>query len=81
VSSANRSGDPTPSTCDAVEATFGGAVEVYLCAPEPLVGTASTVVDLAHGEPVTVRVGAVSERNVADALRDVVTSRGSEDPV
>jgi len=54
---------------------------VYLCAPEPLVGSASTVIDLAHGEPVVVRVGAVSERNLADGLREVVTSRGSEDPV
>jgi tRNA threonylcarbamoyl adenosine modification protein (Sua5/YciO/YrdC/YwlC family) len=71
VSSANRSGDPTPSTCDAVEAAFGGAVEVYLCAPEALSGSASTVVDLASGTWSVLRAGAVPDDELADALRDV----------
>jgi len=71
VSSANRSGDPTPSTCDAVEAAFGGAVEVYLCAPEALSGSASTVVDLASGTWSVLRAGAVPDNELADALRDV----------
>ena len=71
VTSANRSGAPTSSTCDEVEAAFGGAVEVYLCAPDALGRSASTVVDLAHGEPSVLRRGSVSEREVAVALRDV----------
>jgi tRNA threonylcarbamoyl adenosine modification protein (Sua5/YciO/YrdC/YwlC family) len=71
VSSANRSGDPTPSTCDAVEAAFGGAVEVYLCAPEALSGSASTVVDLTSGTWSVLRAGAVPDDELADALRDV----------
>jgi len=71
VSSANRSGDPTPSTCDAVEATFGGAVDVYLCAPEALSGSASTVVELASGTWRVLRAGAVPDEELADALRDV----------
>ena len=81
VSSANRSGAPTPSTCDEIEAAFGGDVEVYLCAPEPLVGSASTVVDLAHGEPVVVRAGAVSERAIAEALHELRSPGGAEAPV
>ena len=70
VTSANRSGAPTPATCDGLQATFGDAVEVYLCAPEPLEGAASTVIDLAHGEPRVLRLGSVSELAVAEALRD-----------
>jgi L-threonylcarbamoyladenylate synthase len=71
VSSANRSGDPTPSTCEAVEAAFGGAVEVYLCASEALSGSASTVVDLASGTWSVLRAGALPDDELADALRDV----------
>ena len=76
-----RTGAPTPTTCDGVEATFADAVEVYLCAPEPLTGSASTVVDLAHGEPSVLREGAVSERAIADALRDLGPPGSSQGPV
>lgn len=72
VTSANRSGAPTPATCDELRATFGVAVDVYLCAPEPLGGSASTVVDLLHDAPRVLRRGAVSERDVLEALRDHV---------
>jgi tRNA threonylcarbamoyl adenosine modification protein (Sua5/YciO/YrdC/YwlC family) len=72
VTSANRSGAPTPATCDELRATFGAAVDVYLCAPEPLGGSASTVVDLLHDAPRVLRRGAVSEREVLEALRDPV---------
>jgi L-threonylcarbamoyladenylate synthase len=81
VTSANRSGAPTPTTCDGVEATFADAVEVYLCAPEPLTASASTVVDLAHGEPSVLREGAVSERAIAEALRDLGPPGSSQGPV
>ncbi len=43
-------------------------------------GSASTVVDLAHGEPSVVRAGAVSERAIAEALRDVATARRLRGP-
>jgi tRNA threonylcarbamoyl adenosine modification protein (Sua5/YciO/YrdC/YwlC family) len=68
VTSANRSGEPTPSTCDGVVAAFGAEVAVYLCADAPLEGAASSVVDLAHGEPRMLRPGAVSETDVREAL-------------
>jgi tRNA threonylcarbamoyl adenosine modification protein (Sua5/YciO/YrdC/YwlC family) len=68
VTSANRSGAPTPPTCDGVLDVFGEVVAVYLCQEAPLQGRASTVVDLAHGEPVILRRGAVGEDDVLAAL-------------
>lgn len=70
VTSANRSGRPTPATCEGVHAAFGELVAVYLCDASPLEGTASTVVDLAHGEPRFLRVGALAEGEVSAALGD-----------
>ena len=69
VTSANVSSEPTPSTCEGVEQVFGDRVDVYLCEAEPLEGRASTVVDLAHGEPRILRVGTVTEDQVLAALR------------
>jgi L-threonylcarbamoyladenylate synthase len=68
VTSANRSGEPTPSTCDGVLAVFGDRVAVYLCDAAPLVGSASTVVDLAHGDARFLRVGALATDVVLSAL-------------
>jgi tRNA threonylcarbamoyl adenosine modification protein (Sua5/YciO/YrdC/YwlC family) len=65
VTSANRSAEPTPITCEEVERVLGEAVDVYLCEAEPLARAASTVVDLAQGEPRLLREGAIS---VADVL-------------
>jgi tRNA threonylcarbamoyl adenosine modification protein (Sua5/YciO/YrdC/YwlC family) len=69
VTSANRSGEATPTSCDGVANVFGDAVEVYLCA-DPIAGVASTVVDLAHGEPRVLRAGGVGERAVRAALAE-----------
>ena len=71
VTSANRSGEPTPETCAGLTDVFGRAVEGYLCASEPLLGHPSTVVDLASGPYRVLRAGAILEDEVADALRDV----------
>lgn len=46
VTSANRSGDEPAATCDALVATFGDEVAVYLCQDDPLAGASSTVVSL-----------------------------------
>jgi tRNA A37 threonylcarbamoyladenosine synthetase subunit TsaC/SUA5/YrdC len=59
VTSANRSGDPTPTTCDEIVEAFGDLVSVYLCRDEPLVGAPSTVVDLAGEVPRVLREGAI----------------------
>ncbi|MGZ8571880.1 MAG: L-threonylcarbamoyladenylate synthase [Actinomycetota bacterium] len=73
VTSANRSGDPPARTCDELLTAFGDLVAIYLCQDEPLEGAASTVVDLAHGEPAVLREGALG----ADEIARILTS---EDP-
>ena len=65
VTSANRSGEPPVSECEALDRVFGEAVSVTLCQDEPLVGRPSTVVDLAHGDPRVLREGVLG----ADAIR------------
>ncbi len=68
VTSANRSGRSTPSTCQELRAIFGASVDVYLCEEVPLEGRPSTVVDLAQREPRVLRRGAVAEREILGAL-------------
>ncbi len=68
VTSANRSGSATPPTCTELVGIFGDAVSVYLCEDEPLLGRTSTVVDLAHGELVVLRAGAVDDARIAQVL-------------
>lgn len=68
VTSANVSGEPPARTCDELVATFGDAVAVYLCRDEPIAGIASTVVDLAHGEPQILREGSVGPEVIARLL-------------
>jgi tRNA threonylcarbamoyl adenosine modification protein (Sua5/YciO/YrdC/YwlC family) len=70
VTSANRSGEPTPATCDGVEGVFGASVSVYLCDERPLEGGASTVVDLVSDDVRILRRGGVSEADVRDALSE-----------
>ena len=57
VTSANRSGEPTPETCDGIEKVFGDAVAVYVCDETPLEGLASTVVDMTTDPPSVLRAG------------------------
>jgi tRNA threonylcarbamoyl adenosine modification protein (Sua5/YciO/YrdC/YwlC family) len=78
VTSANLSGSPPARTCEELWALFGDDVAVYLCEEEPLSGTASTVVDLAHGEARILRPGAVPEDEVLAAL-EVEPRRGPSD--
>ncbi|HEX6231294.1 MAG TPA: L-threonylcarbamoyladenylate synthase [Actinomycetota bacterium] len=76
VTSANRSGSPTPSTGDELRDTFGDGVDVYLCEESSLAGRPSTVVDLGGGEARILRVGAVGDREIRRILDDV--RRGGE---
>lgn len=63
TTSANRSGEPPATTCDALVEAFGEAVDVYLCQDDALAGAASTVVSLV-GELEIVRVGAVDPTDI-----------------
>lgn len=67
VTSANRSGRPTPRTCEGVREELGEAVAVYLCAGTEPGGTPSTVVDLT-GEPRVLRAGAIPIDDLLAAL-------------
>lgn len=76
VTSANRSGRPTPATCEEVRSVFADAVDVYLCEPEPLAGTASTVVDLGHGDGARIiRSGAIADEDVGAVVEGVPDTR------
>ena len=68
VSSANRSGEPAATTCDGLVEAFGDLVSVYLCSDEPLVGAASTVLDLAHDSPRLLRRGDLALEDLARFL-------------
>jgi tRNA threonylcarbamoyl adenosine modification protein (Sua5/YciO/YrdC/YwlC family) len=70
VSSANRSGESPARTCAELVESFGADVDLYLCTDEPLVGTSSTVVDLAHGPPRLLREGDVTVHDVERFLPD-----------
>ncbi len=70
VTSANRSGHPPVQTCDALHRLFGRDVAVYLCQGEPLEGTASTVLDLAHGPASILREGVLGRDAIAELLPD-----------
>lgn len=68
VTSANLSGEPTPATCDGVEAAFGEAVAVYLCTGTAPGGRASTVVDLTGTEVAVLREGPIAADDIRAAL-------------
>lgn len=81
VTSANRSGAPTPSTCEGVFDVFADGVSVYLCDASALAGAASTVVDLAHGEPRFLRAGDLAPDEVLSALADAQGGIGRKSEV
>ena len=76
TTSANRSSEPPIRTCDDLHEAFGDSVSVYLCQEETgrsvSSGTASTVVDLAHGRARIVRAGGTDLRKIAEFLGDEV---------
>jgi L-threonylcarbamoyladenylate synthase len=77
VTSANRSGDPTPGSCPEVETVFGDAVDVYVCDTGRPPGVASTVVDLTGEVPRVLRQGGVAFASTVDgsAAADPPTGR------
>lgn len=66
--SANRSGRPSPTTWQAVEADLGGRIPCILRGGRSRVGLESTVVDCTGGTAILLRAGSVS----LEALRAVV---------
>jgi L-threonylcarbamoyladenylate synthase len=68
VTSANRTGEPTPTTCEGLHDVFGDLVAAYLCEEEPRAGLPSTVVDLSGPELVVLRPGSIGEEAIRSAL-------------
>ena len=68
TTSANRSGGTPASTCDELQSTFGELVSVYLCQDEPIVGTASAVVDLTQADARLLRGGPEDADRISQAL-------------
>ncbi|MEO8424029.1 MAG: L-threonylcarbamoyladenylate synthase [Actinomycetota bacterium] len=68
TTSANRSGAPPAGTCDELHAVFGDLVAVYLCQESPLMGAASTVVDLTHRDARILRAGDIDADHIAQLL-------------
>lgn len=67
VSSANRSGEPAPTTCDEAVEQLGESVSVYLDGGPSGEPVASTIVDVTGAAPRLVRLGAVG----LEVLREV----------
>jgi len=68
VTSANVSGEDPITTCGGLRAAFADVVAVMLCEQEPLEGSASTVVDLAHGEARLLRRGDLGVEEIRRSL-------------
>ena len=68
ISSANKSGEPTATTCDELVAAFGELVDVYLCGEKPGASSASTVVTVAETGVRVLRPGPIGEDAVLRAL-------------
>ncbi len=68
VTSANRSGQPSPSTAQEVMAQLGGRVALILDGGKTPGGIPSTVVDCTGAEPKILREGPLSEQQILEAL-------------
>jgi len=69
VTSANASGQASPTTAAEVAAQLGGRLPLILDGGEAPGGVPSTVVDCTGADPVIVRVGPVSLEEILRALK------------
>ncbi|MFH9351863.1 L-threonylcarbamoyladenylate synthase [Kitasatospora sp. NPDC017646] len=71
VSSANRTGGPSPATCDEAQAQLGDAISVYLDGGQADHATASSIVDVTGKVPVLLRAGAISLEQLREVVPDL----------
>ena len=62
TTSANRHGQPSPTSCDEAKAQLGEAIDLYIDAGPSPIGQESTVVDLSGPKAKVLRQGAVGTR-------------------
>lgn len=71
VTSANISGQPSPTTAEEVEAQLGGRIALILDGGPCPGGVASTIVDLTTSPPALVRRGAIREADLRAAVGSI----------
>ncbi|MGW4892119.1 L-threonylcarbamoyladenylate synthase [Kitasatospora sp. NPDC004240] len=71
VSSANRTGGPSPATCDEAQQQLGDAISVYLDGGTADHATASSIVDVTGKVPVLLRAGAISVEQLREVVPDL----------
>ncbi|MFE5583019.1 L-threonylcarbamoyladenylate synthase [Kitasatospora sp. NPDC056531] len=71
VSSANKTGGPSPATCDEAQAQLGDAISVYLDGGQAEHATASSIVDVTGKVPVLLRAGAISIEQLREVVPDL----------
>ncbi|MGY6501574.1 MAG: L-threonylcarbamoyladenylate synthase [Acidimicrobiales bacterium] len=76
--SANRFGRVSPTSAADVVADLGSAVDLVLDGGPCSVGVESTIVDLAHGQPVVLRRGGVLAADLSDGLGVAVGHVGDD---
>ena len=73
--SANRFGRVSPTTAQHVRDDLGADVEVVLDGGPSAVGVESTIVDVSGGQPVVLRVGAISDEQLASVAGAALSHR------
>ncbi|MET8625005.1 L-threonylcarbamoyladenylate synthase [Kitasatospora sp. NPDC004669] len=71
VSSANKTGGPSPATCDEAQAQLGDAISVYLDGGRSDHATASSIVDVTGKVPILLRAGAISIEQLREVVPDL----------
>lgn len=78
--SANRFGRISPTTAEAVREELGDAVDFILDGGPCAVGVESTIVDMTGEEPVILRPGMISKKQIEEVLKKPVASQKKSAP-
>lgn len=78
--SANRFGRISPTTAEAVREELGDAVDIILDGGACEVGVESTIVDVTSDEPVILRPGMISAKQIANVLKKPLVSQKKNAP-
>lgn len=76
VTSANTTGNPPALNIDEACTYFADRVDAYVDGGSSAVGTASSIIDLAHGQARAVRVGALSLEELSETAGVTITPPG-----
>lgn len=74
VTSANTTGNPPATTIAQAQDYFADRVDAYIDGGPSAIGTASTIIDLAHGQARALRVGALSLEELSETAGIIIAS-------